>query len=393
MTLPKTTIDRSKQYTEPVLCLDKDAYIYFYAFDPEEGVLRRKRIRINKELKNIKGKRAQREYAEGIRQRLRDELRNGYNPWINIDRSLTHARFEDVCDIYKRYLARQMESFDMREESVTSYLSYMRVMRRWIEDNGRHVYYAYQFNKRIVNDFLDYVYLEKENTINTRNNYLAWIKTFSRFLIQKSYINDDPTAGLSAMKRRSKKKNRDVIPDGILARVREHLYNNNKYYLLACYLLYYVFVRPHEMSYLKVGDISVSDQTLYIHGEHAKNRNDAVVTLPAHVMKLMIELRVLSKPSNFYLFSEGFMPGRERRSEKAFRDYWIRHVRGKLGLPGQYKFYSLKDTGITNMLRNNTDVLSVRDQARHSSILITDTYTPKDIKAANELLKNYRGAF
>lgn len=43
------------------------------------------------------------------------------------------------------------------------------------------------------------------------------------------------------------------------------------------------------------------------------------------------------------------------------------------------------------MLRANTDVLSVRDQARHSSILITDIYTPKDIQKANEYIKNYQG--
>lgn len=43
------------------------------------------------------------------------------------------------------------------------------------------------------------------------------------------------------------------------------------------------------------------------------------------------------------------------------------------------------------MLKANTDVLTVRDQARHSSILITDRYTPKDIKDANALLLKYHG--
>lgn len=85
------------------------------------------------------------------------------------------------------------------------------------------------------------------------------------------------------------------------------------------------------------------------------------------------------------------MPGRERRSEKSFRDYWNKKVRKELGLTDHYKFYSLKDTGITNMLRANTDILTVRDQARHSSILITDIYTPKDIKAANGILVRYKG--
>ena len=85
------------------------------------------------------------------------------------------------------------------------------------------------------------------------------------------------------------------------------------------------------------------------------------------------------------------MPGRERKSEKMFRDYWLSRVRKDLNLSSAYKFYSLKDTGITNMLKANLDVLTVRDQARHSSILITDTYTPKDIKEANKVLLNYEG--
>ena len=44
------------------------------------------------------------------------------------------------------------------------------------------------------------------------------------------------------------------------------------------------------------------------------------------------------------------------------------------------------------MLRHY-DVLSVRDQARHSSILMTDIYTPHDIQEANSLIKNYQSDF
>ena len=43
------------------------------------------------------------------------------------------------------------------------------------------------------------------------------------------------------------------------------------------------------------------------------------------------------------------------------------------------------------MLKSNMDILTVRDQARHSSILITDIYTPKDIKEANKLIVRFQG--
>ena len=145
------------------------------------------------------------------------------------------------------------------------------------------------------------------------------------------------------------------------------------------------------MSFLKVGDFSVEKKTLLLHGSNTKNHNDAVLTVPDHVMRLMVGLGIFNYPGNYYLFGEQFMPGRERRSEKSFRDYWNKKVRKELGLTDHYKFYSLKDTGITNMLRANTDILTVRDQARHSSILITDIYTPKDIKAANGILVRYKG--
>lgn len=105
----------------------------------------------------------------------------------------------------------------------------------------------------------------------------------------------------------------------------------------------------------------------------------------------MIELDIFRYPGDYYLFSDDFRPGKERKSEKNFRDYWLRKVRHTLGFSQRYKFYSLKDTGITNMLKSNKDVLTVRDQARHSSILITNTYTPRNIKEASPLLMNYKG--
>jgi len=382
---------RAKEYREPVVCWGKDVVVSFYAFDPEKGSLQRKRVKLNRELAKIKGKRAQREYAEGVCRRIREELEGGWNPWMAQSDNIVYIRWEDACEQYKRYLEKQQTQHNMREESVTSYMSYQRVLMRWVSEQRRNVRYAYQFDKRLVDAFLDYVYLDKDNSIQTRNNYLSWVKTFSRWMLQKSMIESDPTEGIPNLRKKDKGKNRDVIPDGVLQQIHDYLEKNNRHYLLACYLLHYLFVRPHEISLLKLEDFSLKNKTLLIHGDIAKNWQDAVVTLPMHVIDLMLELEVFKHPGSYYLFSDGFKPGQEYQSEKMFRDYWHHHVRKDLKFSDRYKFYSLKDTGITNMLRANTDVLSVRDQARHSSILITDIYTPKDIKKANELLLNYKG--
>ena len=43
------------------------------------------------------------------------------------------------------------------------------------------------------------------------------------------------------------------------------------------------------------------------------------------------------------------------------------------------------------MLRAGLDALSVKEQARHSSLQITDAYTPHEIREANPALQNYKG--
>ena len=146
------------------------------------------------------------------------------------------------------------------------------------------------------------------------------------------------------------------------------------------------------MSKLKLSNISLARQTIFLPDTISKNKKDGTITLPAKVIHLMLDLNIFKMPNDCFLFSDGFRPGMKQKSEKMFRDWWSRHVRIDLKFPDRYKFYSLKDTGITNMLRHY-DTLSVRDQARHSSILMTDIYTPHDIQEANELIKNYEDAF
>lgn len=59
----------------------------------------------------------------------------------------------------------------------------------------------------------------------------------------------------------------------------------------------------------------------------------------------------------------------------------------------EYKFYSLKDTGITDLIGQLGDPRIVRDQARHHSIAITDIYTPHDIMKANPLISQNQAEF
>lgn len=140
---------------------------------------------------------------------------------------------------------------------------------------------------------------------------------------------------------------------------------------------------------LRVGDVSVKEQTVFISHDISKNRKDGKATLPARVIRLMVELGVLSYPSNYYIFSKGFMPGEKPRKSRDITERWQK-VRTELGFPMHYQFYSLKDTGITDTI-GAVGLTVAKDQARHSDVSITNKYVAKDQLHAHPELKNFEG--
>ena len=349
--------------------------------------MRLKKIMLN----HIKGKRNQRAYGEELVKRLTQKLLDGWNPWIEESYPEEYALFSDVCDKYKTYLAKIAKEGGIKPGTKCNYECKLSFMLKWVEKDKK-ITYIYQFNKKFVCDFLDYVLVERNNTLRTRNNYIGWLKSFSGYLIERGYVQKDPTEGVNASTKLGP-KNRSVIPNDVLLQIKSYLEKENKHFLLACYILHYLFVRPHEMTFLKIKDISREKKTLALNGAYTKNGHNAIVTIPNHVIALMEELDIFSAPPDFYLFGKKFRPGMTPIPAERFSRFWVDNVKKALGLSDFYKFYSLKDTGITNMIKAKTDLLTVRDQARHSSVKVTNIYTPQDCKEANRELIGYEGVF
>lgn len=80
----------------------------------------------------------------------------------------------------------------------------------------------------------------------------------------------------------------------------------------------------------------------------------------------MLEMKIFDNPPHFFLFSNNIMPGVKQVSRRMLSKHWDK-MRKELRIPDEYQFYSLKDTGITDMLNKKVSNLAVRDQARHSS--------------------------
>lgn len=386
----KTTRDSSLNeilsYTYPKLHTGGCWFISFYAFDPARGGMHRKRIKIN----SVGTAAEKRRYAAQVCHRLSTKLEAGWNPWVESDADYSYKLFSDVLAHYRSYITKQLNDGVLRKSTVHGYMSSAGIMERWNREQPATIRYIYQFDRTFCVRFLDYVYVGRDNSPVTRNNNLAFLRSFSTFLVQHLYVKEKPTAGIQCMSKGQQIKERTEVATVDMRRLHDWLIQNNKPFLLACYFLHYMLIRPGEISKLRLSDISVAKQTVYIDASISKNKKSGSVTISTPILELMIDLEYFNAPSNYFIFSKDFRPGPKSRGAKAFRDYWNSAIVPALNFPKEYKFYSLKDSGITEMLRA-LDTLSVKEQARHSSLEITDAYTPQGVRPANPILQNYKG--
>lgn len=377
-------IARLKWFDVPVYKENRSgSYIEFYAYNPAADALRRKRIKINR----IKSKVERRKYAKEFIKRLTTQLCNGWSPFISSEQA-DMEYMSDALDQYEQHCDKMLSNGYYRKETYSGYKSNIRVLREYISKHN-NIAYVYQFDKKFCSSFLDYIFIERNNCAQTRNNYLNFLRVLSGFFLEKGKIASKPTDGIRPISKRLYKKVRKSIPSELVKKIGAWLYEHDRYFLLACYILYYCYIRPIEMTRLKIGDFSVKNGTITIDASKSKNKKEQVVGVPDKVMHLAIELGVLSKQSDLYLFSDGLMPGRTPTSTKVMRDHWGK-VRQALRFDKKYQFYSLKDTGVTEML-DYMPSKTVRDQARHSSLAITDLYAHGEIITPRKIRK-YEGS-
>lgn len=385
MTARENELNEIKGYTPPRLYTGKEWYIGFNAWDPAQERMRRKKIKLN----HIPRITERRKYANDLILRLSENLRRGWNPWMAREDSKSYDTFEDAVKHFIRVQERLVADDIIRPATYTEYVSKLRNLVAYNKGLKQPITYIYQLDGKFLQEFVEHIYVERHNTAQTHDNYIRVLSVFCKFLLKQEYHKVNAADALTLFGRRAYKKGRTTIPEKDLQRLHVYLDARNQHFLLACYVEFYCLIRPKEMALIRIRDISFKNRTILIRAENAKNKKDAVVTLNAKVINLMLDLKIYQYHQDCYLFSDGFVPGETHKSEKMFRDYWNAHVKKDLKFPDTYKFYSLKDSGVTIMLRSKLDSLSVRDQARHSSVLMTDTYTPHDIMEANPILENF----
>ena len=355
----------------------KEWFVSFYVKNPDTGKLTRIRHKVN----SIRNIRERRRVARQMMQAIDHRLTMGWNPLLEGRAPKAYTTLFAAFDSFLRIKRKEME-----ENTVRSYASFVKIFQDWLLENGfTSESYACSVSLDIALSFMDE--MEEELSAKTYNNYISFYRSLFNWMVSKGYASENPFQKIVKKSSRLTKKKRRMLSDDELSRLFSFLQRENEAYLVACLLCYCCFIRPKEIVMLKCKDIDLQKQLVHISGDIAKNDNDSYRTIPTDMIPILRRMDLSNK--DFYLFGQhdfsDFTPGSEKRCSRTLAKYWDLHVRPGCHFGQDLQFYSLKDTGITNMLGDGVPINLVQKQADHSSVAMTAIYVGQKPEASEEL--------
>ena len=357
--------------------------------NPQTQELARKRIKLQRLLNRYSTKGEAKRHINNIIVALNMKLSTGWNPYFQGEESRYYTPLLDVLEEYKEEVTKEH-----RKSTANSYVSFAKIFGEWIAKVSPNIYCSMVSHSMIV-QFMDYIQRERDGrsgdiSARTYNNYIKNGSAFFTWMIDKCYCKENHFQKIKSKKVTEKK--RVLIPNEKRVEIQQYLMENNVGYLAFLEMIFGALLRPKEILMLKVGDISLADKTITVRAEVSKNGKRRVVPMTKEIEQLLLRMNVHKSPLEHYVFSNNQRPGKKQVSARYYRKYWDK-LRKRFDLPMEMQQYSLRDTGITEMLKHGVDPLSVKQLADHYSLSMTTIYSNHADPHLKELIREKAPGF
>lgn len=366
-------------YKPAELRMAKDWIIVYYARNPISNNFERFRVRVPM----LKNNKERKDYGKKIVFELNEKLKSGWLPFYETA-SVNEFKTISYCvDLYVEYLEKDFKTNEKRFDTLRSYKSVVKKFNAYLLEKEPKAKLILEVKKDVVVRYLDYLFYTKENTAVTYNNNLILLGIFFKWCIERGFLKNNPTEGI--LKRKKQPKVRQVLDFDTKNKLKLYGTDNIAFYTL-CMMTYYCYIRTTEITKILVQDVKLFEGYILLYGGNTKNKKDESVTIPKQLAELLAT-HLQNANNNDYLFSyDNFATGTKQLTARKITNKWD-DFRQKHNVATIYQFYSLKDTGITDLLNSGVPAIKVRDQARHYDLKITETYTNRN-KTCDEVVRN-----
>lgn len=343
--------------------------VEYFVFDPVGGRMVRRHIRLTRLLKRIAGRRNKLLAAQQVADSMNAKLRGGWSPLYESEDSRLYTR---LPDLQARFLAAK-KAEGCRSTTLVQYRSVTDLWLRWCDDNGLAGLYSGTFLRAHAVRYMD-DQLEQARRHRSYNNTLKVMKAFFQWAVEHLYAKENPFAGLKVLKKEP--KIRILVPPEARRQIAAHYARVRPAMNIVCQLVYSSAIRPAEILRIQLKHIHLDRRYIFIPGENAKNHRDRFATLSPSLVAMLKPVTERFGDPELYLVgkNENLDPDTQPVNKSYFQKSWER-MRRATGLPKEMQLYSLRDTGLTDLLHAGVDPLSVQHHADHSSLAMQQIYT------------------
>ena len=330
-------------------------FVYYYVRNPfSDNKLERKRIKLN----HIKSKKDRLKYAELLISELNFKLFNGFNPILE-EKQMKLTTLQDAVEAFIKSIKH------LRKDSIRSYTSMCNIFLKYLKSKYLLKIKTYEFTETEAKRFI----LSAPVSNTTQNNYLKFMRTLFNWFIEQNYVEKNPFSKIKPKKQDP--KYRTIIPSEIKEKIKQHLIKHNYPFYIFCQFTYKLLIRPNESFRLKISDIDFKEKLIIIPASSAKDHDNRIIYVTEDIWEYISTLHNL--PKDLYIFSNNYLPGNKLKNSRDSGRTW-NNIRLELKFSNSYTFYSLKDTGITELLESGVPATIVQQMAGHSSLEMTEKY-------------------
>lgn len=376
----------SKKFSESLNYLparfveNKDGkFVTYRCVNPETQKMQRIKIRVNKIFKNAPNVSTAKKQVAAIVTEINSKLFAGFNPFVSLENAVKYTKVPDVVDAFLKLKAKELRPATMR-----SYASFSTIFLGWCNSYAPGIFIS-NFTKVLAVRFLDHVLSVRGVSARSYNNYAKFCTVFFGWCEERGYIEKNP---FESIKRKRKEEKRRVLVDAeTRGKLISYLAANCPGFLVVCMLVYSSLVRPKEIRFIQVQNIDLANLVIEIPGSVAKNHKTRFAVLTPELARLIANM-INGKRQDYYLIGQNFECCKDISFDRQFSRYWSK-LRTLVGMPDEMQLYSLRDTGIFEMLKAGVDDLTVMQLADHSSLEVTSIYAKhKDPHLVENYLKN-----
>lgn len=366
-------------YKPAELKVNSQWLVVYYCKHPITGITERFRVSVPV----LSSKTERIKHGKKIALEINKKLDTGWLPYYSNTGAKEFKTYDYCATQFIEQTKKEVNNNTKRIDTLRSYTSFFSMIGKYVKEKEIKLNMMLDFNSSFVVNYLDWIYYDRENSPRTYNNHLLFIGTFVNYCVSRGYLKENFTTAI--VRKKEQEKKRQILTIVEKEKLKSLKEENFSFFVL-CMGTYFCFLRRTEMTKLKVSAVFLNEGYIFIDADISKNGKSESITIPNAYLPLLAK-HLATANNNDYLFSgSDFKTGTTQLKPKKISDTWD-IFRKEKNIANIYQFYSLKDTGITDLLNSGVPAIKVRDQARHYDLKITEGYTARN-KTCDEIVRN-----